>query len=658
MRLSFDGTAEQREGFRLHRLELYNWGTFNRQIWTVEPCGSTALLTGANGSGKSTLVDALLTLLVPNAKRNYNQASGADRRRERDEKSYVRGAYGRIKDEENSRGVVQYLRGKNDYAVVLAYFANERLRQEVTAAHLFFWKEDELKKLYIVAPRRLSITEDLQITSTPDEVRKRLKSTGVDVYEEFARYSRHLIKLFKLRSEKALDLFNQTVSIKEIGGLNEFVRQHMLEKTDAGEKITQLRETYQNLTRAHDAITKAEQQLARLGPLLQEAEHYQQVRERITEAERCAQLVPLHFAQRKIGLLDRATDDANARIVEYRSQAGALKSQVDALRQQQIDLNVAISKDTDGQQLQQLGRELEHVRERRREKKSRADKYSDIARKIGLQPYRDGETFFATAKQARDALAPLDKRMQMLIHERDERKQEEGRLRGLCQELGRELDSLRQRKSRLPSEDLRIRADLAQTLGLAEDELPFVGELLKVRDDARRWEGAIERLLRGYGRQMLVPDEHYRQVMGYVDSTNLRGRLVYHRADARRAPRTTAGLDDDALVFKLEIKPDSAFHDWLKADLLEHWDYICCETAEQFRRERRALTLNGQMKSGAARHEKDDRFELGDRTRYVLGWDNRDKIAALEAELARQSSALKLMVRVFGLPSSGGAVVS
>ena len=52
------------EGFRLQRLEIYNWGTFHGRVWAIEPHGGTALLTGANGSGKSTLVDALLTLLV------------------------------------------------------------------------------------------------------------------------------------------------------------------------------------------------------------------------------------------------------------------------------------------------------------------------------------------------------------------------------------------------------------------------------------------------------------------------------------------------------------------------------------------------------------------------------------------------------------------
>jgi len=43
------------------------------------------LLTGANGSGKTTLIDALLTLLVPSNKRFYNQSSGAEIKKERDE---------------------------------------------------------------------------------------------------------------------------------------------------------------------------------------------------------------------------------------------------------------------------------------------------------------------------------------------------------------------------------------------------------------------------------------------------------------------------------------------------------------------------------------------------------------------------------------------
>ena len=54
-------------GFRLERLEVFNWGTFDGRVWTLRLGGRNGLLTGEIGSGKSTLVDAVTTLLVPSS---------------------------------------------------------------------------------------------------------------------------------------------------------------------------------------------------------------------------------------------------------------------------------------------------------------------------------------------------------------------------------------------------------------------------------------------------------------------------------------------------------------------------------------------------------------------------------------------------------------
>ena len=78
----------ERAGFRLSRLEVYNWGTFHKDIWGLDLQGNNALLTGDIGSGKSTFVDAITTLLIPPQKIVYNKAAGAEGR-ERNLKSYV-----------------------------------------------------------------------------------------------------------------------------------------------------------------------------------------------------------------------------------------------------------------------------------------------------------------------------------------------------------------------------------------------------------------------------------------------------------------------------------------------------------------------------------------------------------------------------------------
>lgn len=630
---------EQRGGFRLQALEIYNWGTFNGRVWKIEPGGSTALLTGANGSGKSTLVDALLTLLVPSRRRSYNQASGSEKRGERDEKSYVRGAYGRVRDEETLRGVVKNLRTTSDYSVLLAAFANEQLDQQVTLAQLFYWKDDALARHYMVAQRRLTIVDDLQIATTPSDLLKGLKRSEVDVSDSFQHYSQKIIKLFRLRSEKALDLFNQTVSLKEIGGLNDFVRQHMLEKTDVAEKIGQLRETYQNLTSAHDAIAKAERQIALLAPLLADSEQRAQLLGRIHEAERCAAVAPAFFAQRRRDLIDRELRRLQGELDAHQNIAEQLRARLEDLRHQELDLNAAITNDRVGQQIEQLRRDGQHVSQRMMEKKKRAKEYDDLAHKLTLPLYTDHPTFVENLRKAQDAIAPVERRIGAIVGERDTLKQREGQLLGSIAKLRDEIESLRQRRSRIPSELVALRERMAQALRIDEGDLPFVGELLKVREVSRPWEGAIERLLHGYGCQMLVAERHYRTVVGYVESTNLRGRLVFLRADPQRTTRSVPP-GPDSLFAQLEVKPDADLHDWLRADLIDGWDYVCCADLEQFQRERRALTIGGQIKHGGARHEKDDRRRLGDPASYVLGWDNRETIEALEREQATEQAAL------------------
>jgi len=95
-----------------------------------------------------------------------------------------------------------------------------------------------------------------------------------------------------------------------------------------------------------------------------------------------------------------------------------------------------------------------------------------------------------------------------------------------------------------------------------------------------------------------------------------------------------------SLVNKLELKNDSNCYDWLLAQLAKRFDYSCCENLTDFRRSPRAITLNGQIKSGGDRHEKDDRHTLQDRSRYILGWDNRSKLQTLRNKNQQQQQVL------------------
>ena len=255
-----DDLGNNSSGFRLQRYEIFNWGTFDRHIWNLDLRGETALLTGANGSGKSTLVDGLLTLLVPNRGRNYNLASGDTGKRERDEKSYIRGAYDRTSEEGSYGSQSKFLRKEGTTTVLLLCFWNADSKQQVTIAQVLWMQEGKVKKFFVVHKGDLDIATDFNDFNNISALKKRLRSQQVEVFDNFNKYSASFRRLLGLQSDKALDLFNQTVSIKEIKSLNQFVRNHMLEKTDVRTKITKLQKSYEDLTACHKVIEEARRQ--------------------------------------------------------------------------------------------------------------------------------------------------------------------------------------------------------------------------------------------------------------------------------------------------------------------------------------------------------------------------------------------------------------
>ena len=630
-------TNEFAIGLRLERLEVYNWGTFNKRVWSITPHGGTSLLTGANGSGKSSLVDALLTLLVAPGRRNYNQSAGSEKRRERTEKTYVQGAYGKKKDEEEENAKVRYLRGKDTYSVLLAVFQNHRFLQTVTLVQIFWWQDNELRRLYIVAPFMLSIEEHFQLSSVGDipRLRKRLRTDGASVYDDFSKYHKHFRRLAYLHSDKASDLFNQIVSIKDIESLNSFVRNHMLEKIDTKDDIESLHNTYHNLSIAYQAIQQAEMQLEILKPLIEDANKYEDLAQRIQQAQACGKLVPLFIAHLKKTLLEDAIANAEQKQAEQEKIKADLEEALKTLWDQQITLEANIRNDRVGQQIQALEGRLETLEQRKQKRKKQAEKYNDYARQLGLPAYEDRATFDTTFRQIPHLLSQVHAQYAEHMQQRDGLVEQLADLQKRCRAAEDELKSLRGRKSQIPSREITIRKSLTDALGMAEEDLPFVGELVRVRGSEQRWEGAIERLLHGFGRRLLVPEEHYDRVSRYVDAVNLRGRLVYSRIVHTVRPPVVRQPHQQMLIAKLEVRPDTPFSDWLAHELVTAYDYLCCETIEEFQQARRALSIQGQIKHSFDRHEKDDRSDLHDRTKYILGWNNIQKLAAIEAELAQ-----------------------
>ncbi|MFC5512370.1 ATP-binding protein [Massilia jejuensis] len=622
--------APERAGFRLHRFEAYNWGTFHGRVWKLHPGGENMLLTGDIGSGKSTLVDALTTLLVPHNKIAYNKAAGADAR-ERSLRTYVLGHYKSERGETGSNARAVALRDHHSYSVLLGEFRNEGFGQTVTLAQVFWLKDPrgQPERFYVVADASLSIQEHFTgFGSDIAQLRKRLRATaGVALHDSFPPYGAEFRRRFGIASEQAMDLFHQTVSMKSVGNLTEFVREHMLEPFPVQARIDALISHFDDLNRAHESVLKARAQIDHLLPLSGNCERHAALVGEVAELRGCRDALRPWFAGLKGELLDKRLTHLEAEV----ERASGKLTQLERLRRNHVqsrdELTVAIAANG-GNRIEQIRNDMLRLETARQEKSARAGQYEHIASALSLPGPADAGTFEANrraiAQGQADCIAQRDERSNRLT-EAGVTVRELGRLHG---ELTGELESLRQRRSNIPRQMLLVREALCEALSIAPDALPFIGELIRVREDDIAWEGAAERLLHAFGLSLLVPEAHYAQVAAWADRTHLGARLVYYRVRPG-VPAEPRALHPRSLVRKLAIEPASPFYAWIENELARRFDYACCENMDQLRREQRAITANGQVKSGGERHEKDDRHRIDDRTRYVLGWSNEAKIAAL-----------------------------
>jgi uncharacterized protein YPO0396 len=257
-------------GFRLKRLEVLNWGTFDSRVWTMQLGCRNGLLTGDIGSGKSTLVDAITTLLVPAQRIAYNKAAGADSK-ERTLRSYVLGHYKSERNEVTGTARPVSLRDNNSYSVILGVFHNAGYDQTVTLAQVFWMKETQSQpaRFFVGAERDLSIATDFaHFGSDITQLRKKLRALGAEIEDSFPKYGAWFRRRFGIDNDQALELFHQTVSMKSVGNLTDFVRSHMLEPFDVAPRIQALIAHFDDLNRAHQAVLKAQRQVELLTPLV------------------------------------------------------------------------------------------------------------------------------------------------------------------------------------------------------------------------------------------------------------------------------------------------------------------------------------------------------------------------------------------------------
>lgn len=613
--------------FRMDRLQLFNWGTFN-DLHDIHISERGFLFTGRSGSGKSTILDAIAALLVPPKWADFNAAARETDRSGRDRNilTYVRGAWGDQKDEESGLIATQYLRtGTTWSALALTY--KDGHGRVVTLMQLFTVKgnsnnNNDVKRYFFLLERAFDLAD---LDGFDLDIRKLRQSLGSDVFftDEFGRYCERFRRLLGIDNELALRLLQKTQSAKNLGDLNLFLRDFMLEKPETFDAADRLINEFSELDQAHRSVVTARRQVNTLGPARESHSTLTALNTTKAALEELKALVDPYCEKQRIRLIEHRLAEGRTELEAVTGEMIQLEARMANVKREIQDLEQQ-HREKGGDLLEKWQAEKADCEQMRQQRATRRKLMEQTCALLGWTVPDSPGAFArtvalarATVEQSQSGACDLKDKIVQLTTSKEQ-------LEGALAHARREIEALRRQPSNIPSDMLDLRRRIASAIGVPESALPFAGELMAVRPEESAWQGAIERVLRGFAVSLLVEERYYEALNSFVNAADLKGRLFYYKTDKLHH---SAGkeIGSNSLVRKVNIKP-GIHAEWLLGELRNRFDYACVESAQALKNVERGLTIEGLVRHSWSRHEKDDRRAIGDRRNWVLGFSNKDKL--------------------------------
>lgn len=624
--------------WRLTEVQMANWGTFDGAIYRVPIARRGHLITGPSGSGKSSLLDAIAAVLTPDKWLRLNQAAQGSGKRadQRTTLTYVRGAWSRTVDELEDRVVSSYLRPKATWSGIVLRF-DDGDGGVLSLARLFFVRASgttasDITDLCLLERAEVDLANLQEHAASGLETRK-LQQAHPDALitsnHAHGRFYARMRSIFGMASESALQLLHKTQAAKNLDSLDQLFRDHMLERPTTFDLAATATTQFTELRAAHDRVVQLREQRDHLLLLRNHAEAYEAADE---IAEHATSLIDAEEPYRKRRTLRLAMEESaelRTRLIGLEADELAARGRADradgTLRAAELRAN------------ELGGGQAEVLRDRRRtaeqHEKSVGDRWEQLDADLQGVGVRGAPT-------SRDDYAELMATIDQLLGQAaavagpsHDQLAELAAARGELRAADEAIAAARTSRSGVPGDLIGIRSRLAEELAVPESSLPFVAELVDVRPEHEDWRGAIERVLRPFALTLLVRTPHLAAVRRWIDATRLGARVVFEEvaSDAVSPRPASSSL---SLVNRVHVR-DGAFQSWVLGRLSERYDYACVDRPDDLGVHPRAVTINGQVRASQTRYEKDDRWAVDDRRRWVLG----DPAALLDALIEHRAAA-------------------
>ncbi len=631
-------SADAPERFWSCLIQTFNWGTFS-DVHRFPMARRGHLFVGPSGAGKSTALDAHAALTTPPQALHFNVAAREAERGgavDRNAVSYVRGAWAE-QTGDSGEVAAQYLRPGTTWSVIAETFANGR-GDRVSLVQLLYIRgastaASDLKKLHLVFKRDVDVQEFKVFADGDFDVRKLKAQFGAAVIgDRFSAYQERFRGLLGIDSEAALKLLHKTQSAKNLGDLNTFLRDFMLDLPETFGIADDLVKEFDDLNDAHQSLVEAQRQIDTLEPARIENEALSLARTQSLHLDTVRDAIDAYREQARHQLLTEAIkllalqiEGAQGDMAGLKSQAAAELLKLSELRRRRAGMGGALIAD-----LEQQRGDAETERQARVLKRDRSGAACGA---MGWTMPTSASAMVNLVDQARLALQADAAMASSLTEQRIGLRRQHDDAAAEFKRFRVEVIAMERQPSNIPHAVLRLREALCDALGVPAGQLPFAGELMQVKASEALWQGAAERVLRGFALSLLVAERWYDKVSRWVNDTHLGARLVYLRALPQRAGNSAPAAN--SLVRKIDVAPGD-LADWVGEELKARFDYECIADLAVFRTaSRAAVTPQGLVKHNSTRHEKDDRSAVGDRRNWVLGFDNAAKLQLFRADAQR-----------------------
>ena len=307
-----------------------------------------------------------------------------------------------------------------------------------------------LKKVFIVAPYQLNINEHFGAGhfDMKGEWKRKLSKQfpKTDLFDSFKDYAARFSDLFGLK-EKALSLFNQTVGIKVLGDLTQFIRHQMLEEPEAEEQFKGLYDHYNDLLISHKAIQKDEKQLELLEPVVENKHRLAQLTVSLSLLSFVQEQLPFFLDKIEYDLLDDHITKIEDEIDVIKSEQGVIEVGIKQMEDEQKQLITQKALLNIDSQIQLLNKDKASEIKDKDAKKKNSDDYTNLAGKLGLQTHLTDLTFKENFTKIEQLNSSLTQRYEELTHSRFTIKSDKEKIVGEIDDLQRKITSFLGRKN-------------------------------------------------------------------------------------------------------------------------------------------------------------------------------------------------------------------